>query len=147
MINGIRYDFSSVIIAINGIKFGGVKSLNYSGTLTPGKLRGNRAQVIGRTRGSYDATGSLEVWKAEWRNMLEALGPGFMEQAFGITAAYSELTTPQLAQLDEIVGCRIVKHEDQMSEGEEPLTVKLDLDIMYVVPNGLVPVSPLQFFK
>lgn len=147
LVNGIRYDWSSVLFDINGIKFQGFKSVDYSASLTPGKIRGNRAQVVGRTRGSYDATGSAEVWKADFLNVLAVLGDGFMETSFNITASYSEVTTPNLIITDQLVGCRIVKHSDQGSEGEEPLTVKLDLDMLYIAPNGQVPINPLQFAR
>lgn len=150
LINGIRYDFSSVEIAVGARLFNGVKSLKYSQTLKPGKVRGNRAQVIGRTRGILDADGGLELYRLEFQDLIAVLaqlrpGVGFMEAVFDITATYSEAGQP--VTQDVLQGCRITKHDHDGKEGEEASTVNMDLDIMLVLPGGVAPIGGKQLLR
>ena len=140
LINGHRYDFSSIEFKYK-TKTGpvnrtlGVKSVDYSDSLEPGKVRGNHAQKLGRTRGEYDAEASVELYKTEFDEMLAILGPGYMEQYFDIPVTYAESGSPTTT--DTIVGCRIKKVSNAHSEGGEPLTVKIDLDPSHILRNGL----------
>lgn len=147
MVNGNRYDFSSVQITVPDINrvFEGVKSVGYSDELSPGKLRGNRAQVVGRTRGQYEASANVEMYKSEAQQLIDALGPGYMERSFSITVAYSEPATPDLIIVDTISGCRIKKVEDSGSEGEEAIATKFDLDALLILRNGKAPLAVGQY--
>src|SRR5574343_810760 len=112
LVNGLPYDFSSVeIITPIGI-VNAIKEITYSDTLAPGKVRGTRAQVIGRTRGKYDAEGSLSIYKAEWEDLIAKLAPisglvGFMEVTFPIVVNFSEFFEPRRPNV--LHGCRITK--------------------------------------
>ena len=75
LINGVRYDFSSVELNFNGlIQRAGIKALSYKHSLTPGELRGNRPQLVGRTRGKYEASASFEMFKLEYQSFIAAIG-------------------------------------------------------------------------
>lgn len=145
-INGVRFDFSSIEIIVQGIRFAGIKSLNYSHTLEPGMVYGTSAQKQGRTRGQYSAEGSIEIYKADWGDLLvllTAAGRGFMEQEFTIAAMYSELV-PATIMTDTIVGARIKKPDHSYTEGSDPLTVKCDFDAMYILENLRSPLTTLK---
>jgi len=152
LINGNRSDFSSATIDIAGDKFNGIKSLNYKQTLEPGLVRGNRAQVLGTTRGKHDAEGNVELYLAEYQALLlklSALGAGrfgFMEVKFNITAGYAEGPLDLIVN-DQLIGCRIKSVDRTNAEGSDALTVKVDLHIMYIIENGLMPISATQFLK
>lgn len=148
-INGVRYDFSSVDIKapdVSGaVPVVGFKSLNYKHSLKPGKLKGNKAQPYGRTRGTYEASGDAEVYKSEWDAFTTLLGPGYMERSFQLVASHSEPSLgPDLLIVDQLIGVRITDEEDSKSEGEEPLIVKVTFDIMMLKPNGKSPINPLK---
>lgn len=147
MVNGNRFDFSSVQLTVPDVNrvFEGVKSVGYSDELNPGKLRGNRAQVVGRTRGQYEASANVEMYKSEADAFLAALGPGYMERSFTVTVAFSEPATPDLVVVDVIQGCRIKKVEDSASEGEEAIAVKFDLDVLMILRNGKAPLAVGQY--
>jgi hypothetical protein len=150
LINGLRYDFSSVEITAGARLFNGVKSIKFSQTLEPGKVRGNRSQVLGRTRGPLDSDGSLELYRLEFQDLISVLatlrpGVGFMEAAFDITVTYSEAGTPVIQ--DVLQGCRIKKHENSGQEGGDALTVACDLDIMMVLPGGVAPIGGRQLLR
>lgn len=158
LINGLRFDFSSVTIRIGTQLFNGVKSLKYSQTLEPGIVRGNRSQVIGRTRGPLDSEGSIELYRSEFQDLISALvalptagagALGYMEVPFDITAVYAEVGVPPIT--DVIVGARIKKHELSGQEGGDALTVACDLHVMSILMGGAggVPVAPIgaKFLK
>jgi hypothetical protein len=150
LINGARFDFSSVEISVGGRLFNGVKSLKYSQTLEPGLVRGNRSQVLGRTRGPLDSEGSIELYRLEFQDLIATLamlrpGVGYMEAPFDITATYSEIGSSVVT--DRLQGCRIKKHENSGQEGGDALTVACDLHIMMVLPGGVAPIGGKQLLR
>ena len=158
LINGLRFDFSSATIKVGTQLFNGVKSLKYSQTLEPGIVRSNRSQVIGRTRGILDSEGTIELYRAEFSDLITALASlptsgagalGYMEAAFDITVSYAELLATPVT--DVLVGCRIKKHELSGQEGADALTVSCDLHIMSVLMGGTLglPTTPIgaKFLK
>lgn len=139
MINGHRYDFSSIEVKTKkagGIvtRTLGVKDIDYSDSLEPGKVRGNHAQKVGRTRGEYDAEGSLTLYKQEFDELLDLFGTGFMEQYFDIPVTYAESGSP--TRTDVLSACRIKKIGNTHSEGGEALTIKLELDVGQIIRDG-----------
>jgi hypothetical protein len=142
LINGKRYDHSSVTIKVKGKDYIGIKSINYSDSLEPGKLRGTSAQKLGRTRGEYDGEASFEMYTEEASELLSDIGDGFMEVEFDIVVGYADEGQPTIT--DNIVGCRIKKQEASSSEGSDPNVRKFDLDIMYVKWNGLNPIKNMR---
>lgn len=149
LINGMRHDYSSVEIKLNTLRFNGVKSITYRHSLDPGMLRGNRAGFIGRTRGSYTAEGSIELYRAEYETLIASLtlNPllGYFEAQFDIEVSYSEAFSQLLT--DKCIGCRLKSSEHSNSEGNDPSTVSCDLSIMYLLENGKFPVAPAQLVK
>lgn len=185
-INGVYYDFSSIEIAIPTVGFrldSGFKSIQYDQKLDPGKVHGNgTAQKIGRTRGQYDPSASIEMFLPQWFSLRAALAriapiggtsvaaltnfpgvqeivapatpligaaasaipgnnKGYMEAVFNISASYSE--AGQL-HTDELVGLRITGVSRSHQAGNEPLSVKLDLDPMMIIEDGIAPISKIR---
>jgi hypothetical protein len=148
LINGVRYDFSSVTFNFNGtLQSAGIKALNYKHSLTPGEVRGNRPQVVGRTRGKYEAEGGFEMFKDEYQNFITNLGTGYLEKAFDITACFNDLSNKSLVVMDILRGCRIKSDEDTFSEGGEPQVVKVELSVLSVIRNGLAPFNPAVYLR
>src|SRR5262245_3632205 len=90
LINGRRYDFSSITLNAAGTKLTGFTSIKYSHKLTPKKVMGTHPQPIGRTRGEYEAQGSLTLYRQEMDELRTQLGPGYMEVIFDITVSYAD---------------------------------------------------------
>lgn len=135
LINGHRHDFSSIECSMKGKRQLGLKSLDYGHGLEPGKVSGTSAQKLGRTRGMYEAEGSFEMYLHEWEEFKAVLGDGFMEVPFDITANYAETGQPIIT--DKLAGCRITKvNKSGASDSSDPITVKVELDVMYLLENG-----------
>ena len=104
---------------------------------------------IGRTRGVYEATASLEIYKEDFAILapaIAALPPfGLGEASFLITVMYAELLAP--VSIDALGGCRIIGIDDSHAQGAEGLTVKLDIDPMWISRNGIFLVSPPALLK
>lgn len=150
-INGMRYDFSSIKFMIGGTRYYEVQDISYKDTLAPGSVRGAGAVRRGRTRGVYDAEGSLTLYKQEWENLatdLVALSVGqlgFGEQDFKILCIYSEGISNPAIITDILEGVRIKSPDNSHKEGGDALVVKLDLDIMRIFHNGKTLVSAFPF--
>lgn len=141
LINGQRYDFSSGKFDIAGVKFAeGIKAVSYSEEGKPGKARGARPAVAGMTRGEYDVSGSLEIYKEYLDEFLKALtsqGRGYLEQMFVGTFAYAEYGMP--LTVDVLIGMKLTKLDDSHSEGGDPLVVKADFVAIEMTRNGRRP--------
>lgn len=168
LINGSFFDFSSVNInLVNGVKISGFKSIAYTSEQKPGSVFGNGArQKIGRTPGQHDASGSFELYRPSFLDLVAAIQgpqainnlsaapgafPGIFEVNFPITvsfaegapagAAYSLTALP--TQTDRIIGARITKIDQSHSQGSDALTVKCDFDAMYIAYAGAPPINLL----
>lgn len=140
LINGNRYDFSSLEVDVAGLRIRGITALNYTDELEPGEVYGTSAQIIGRTRGQRRTSGSVTMHRAEADQLIAALGNGFMERSFNIAASYAD--TGQPLTRDELVGCRITRVQKDNAQGSDPTAVTFDLHILDMRHNGVSPVSP-----
>lgn len=145
LINGHKYDFSSISIDLGsqgGIVVG-IKEITFSHSLEPGIVRGTRAEKLARTRGEYDAEGSIVFYAGEHEEFVAALSQnnsvGYMEQSFDITLSYSTPNQPTMSV--KLFGCRITSEEGGGSQGTDPLEVSCDLNIMRVQTNGANPIT------
>ncbi len=148
LINGHRHDFSSAEINVAGRFLNGIKSLDYGHSLEPGELRGNRAALIGRTRGKYGVDASIELYLAEYQELitvLSATGGGYLEASFNITASYNE--AGQALVTDYLIGVRLKKPSKSFNEGGDALSVRCDLHVMELREGGLNALHPKQFFR
>lgn len=150
-INGMRYDFSSVEINLDGVKYVGAKDISYNHSLKPSHIRGTSAVKMGRTRGVYDATAKLTMYEDEAVALIRALNAkgaafqyGFMEVSFLVTIIRAEFgKTPIVSQLQ---GCRITDENAEASEGGEALARAFDLDVMKVLTDTGIEASRRTIF-
>ena len=73
---------------------------------------------------------------------------GYMETPFQGLVQYSTgIINPSEVITDTLAGCRLSSDEDSHSESADGLTVSCDLDIMYILKNGLSALSPEQLLR
>lgn len=139
---GFQHSWSSVEIAIAGIrKVVATKSLKYRDPLQIGKGWGTSPHKIIRTRGQSDPTGTWEVYRAAWDQIMSEIvalggGPqkaGFSEISLPIFVSYGEPSNPALTVQDILLGVRVHSPEGGGQEGTDPLTIPFELDIMRIV--------------
>lgn len=146
IVNGRRYDFSSLEVLTDGIPILGraYKSVGYRESKKPGSVRGNSAIRLGRTRGPYEASGEIEIPKEELDLFLTSITGGgvigYLEAVFEITVAYADLNAPLI--VDHLNGCQITDiDETHASGGDGGLVARCSLDIQALIRNGKLPLS------
>lgn len=150
LINGHRYSFASVEAQFNGLPILGIKSINYSPELMPGKVYGSAPQKIGRTRGKEDSSADFEMLRLEFENLKETLGfqangTGFGESAFDIVVQYAELPNSPVVT-DTLIGNRITKVDLQNADGTDASMAKCTIDPMRILLGNMsiaTPVAPI----
>jgi hypothetical protein len=146
-VNGNRYDYSSVEIQIDGLPILGqeITAISYKHTLKPDGVYGTSPEKLGRTRGRYEAEGTLEINKEAYATLIMALSMdpqfGYMEKSFGATVSYQDVNGPLIT--DDLTGCRLTEDEDSHKSGPEGLTVRCSLDILRITRNGFSPFGGL----
>lgn len=141
LINGNRYDYSSVEITLNGSRVLGISECSYTSALEPGTVFGTGAQILGRTRGQLEESGSMTLYKQEFTELIAALGQGYMEAAFDVTVSYRDTGSPLTT--DVLRGCRITSVADSPAQGSDAIAVSCDLHVMLIERGGLQAVAPL----
>lgn len=139
-INGQRHDSSSVELTIDG-QATPFKSISYKDSLEPGMPRGAGPQVAGRTKGEYEAEGSITFLK-RWANQLRArFGDGFYEHEFEITVVYRDVDGGGVIT-DTIGSCRFKSTSNEI-EGPDGIEEEMELSPMYILWNGIAPITGL----
>ena len=133
-INGNYHDYADIELNFNGLVFAGVKSINYKDTLGRSIVRGTSSVGLGLTKGNYEASGDIELYRnAAW--LLMTL-PGWRQVPGVITVTYiasgplgapTGVIPPVIVDL--IPGVFLTDAEAANSQGEDALTIKLGLKI------------------
>lgn len=136
LINGVRYDFSSIEVVLDpiGRKTIGVQALSYKNALKPGIVRGTSARKNGRTRGQHEPDASITMYKEEADALIDELGDGYGEVPFDIVVNFADEGQPLSTTV--IVGARIVDDGEDFKEGSDALMTKFDLDVMDILKNN-----------
>jgi hypothetical protein len=139
-INGARTSYASITFGVAERTILGIKALNYKDTGEIPKIRGTSGLPVGRTRGTADHEGDVEFYQEEWDELLPILTGGgvwgYMERSWPLRVCYSEISQPEKTVLDILVGVRFFGAEKSNSEGNDALTVKVNLSIMEILWNG-----------
>jgi hypothetical protein len=148
LINGNRFDSSSVTVRINGKKYVAVQSIDYEASVEPGFVFGTSTAVpIGRTRGQLKTdNATIELLREEYSDMLldiQSLAIGFCEANFLITVSFSEAPNALAGtpQIDSLIGCRFKGFGQNVKVGNEALVVRLPFTFMNCLANGVPLIS------
>ena len=147
-VQGFAHDHSSLDIKLNGISSIGVSSIDWNDGLTPGKVFGTAAQRIAVTRGQLESGGSLEMYKEyakEFERQLTTQTPntGLYEIFFPIDVIIVPENGAGQSEIN-LRGVRITKRTFSSSSGSEPLKYKYELDIAYIIVDGVNPITGLR---
>jgi len=145
LINGEYPDWSLVNISIPGFRLLGVGSteLNYSFKNEPGEAEGTQQQVLGLTPGQYRAEGSITLHKRWARELRTVLGNGFLSKLFRMNVQYDMNDGLGVIE-DKLVGCKIKNGENSHKSGSDALVEKIDLYILYYLPDGIQPLNNMR---
>lgn len=153
LINGVRYDYSSILIMPGGLPMVGIQEISYKNTRNPANVFGSLPQRLGTTTGQVTAEASITMLLLEYQNLITQLnalaasqfgaGPfsGFMLACFDIPVQYQYGAGPLIQ--DVIKGCSIKEADRSFKQGPDALVVKIELNPAYVIENGSVPLPVL----
>ncbi len=145
LINGHRYDFSSIEANAGPLSFTNFQAVSYTDKLDPGSQRGQSSKKLGRTRGEYDADGSVTLLKEDTQTLISQLAllgqGGYMEAVWDLNITYSGGLLDLLPQADMLIGCRIIEIGDDHSVGNDVLVNVISLDLMELTRGGLSATS------
>lgn len=136
LINGVRHDFTSINVSINGGRRAlGLTSIDYADPLTPTAVMGNSAQVLAFTRGTQECSASIELLHSEYEQLCKDLGQGYKMKYFDIIVQYREVGSDESKHL--LKSCRIKDDPRSHAQGGDALKVKVDLVLLSIIRNGL----------
>jgi hypothetical protein len=121
-INAVAYDYQNVRISVAGRELEGVVSISYNASLETEKISGSGREDIDETEGHLTIEdGELELHQYEYRNLIEALGDGFLTKKarFDITVTYAHAGEPVI--VDALERCRLKGFGHELSKGDVPM--------------------------
>lgn len=151
LVNGVRWDFSSVTFAANGVPLPGLVSVDYSQELKAGEVYANGSpQMQGATRGQLKPTFAFDILAEEYENFIFALcalngtpGSGYMEVRWDCQIAKQDGIGLNLGPLyiDTARSVKLDKVTKGYKSGPEGLQTKCECSLFYILENGQVPVG------
>ncbi len=145
LINGRRYSFSSIEIAIvrpdgKSEIFIDIDEINYSEGLDIAFVPGTNSAPVCWTAGIYQAEDtSLSMTKSSFQQgVVEAIGNGWMGANLEIVCKYNDVGEPLTK---DVITCRISKAEDAHSFGPDPLKTKMTCKTFLIKRNDITPLE------
>lgn len=141
LINGVRHSFSSIELKFSSttpalvVVTVGVKSINYSRTRNRTMVRGNHPDPLAKTRGENEYKGDIEVYIAEFHQLMTGLGAGYGDVPFQVFVTYTENGFDTIA--DVLNGCTIDTTDASNSQGTDPTARKFELNPIKILFNGV----------
>ena len=144
LFNGRYYSFSSIEVWMGKVTAPQLsfKAINWKTALKPGMGRGTTPNKLIRTRGESEPEGDFEMYVHAWEAFkltLAAQGApliGYGEVEFDIVVQMREEPNLPIATY-MLKSCRCAGEEYSNSSGTDPATVKVTLDVMDILTNGL----------
>jgi hypothetical protein len=135
-VEGFAYDFSRAEINIKTKIYTAFSNVAHNQPLEEGAIRGTKAHVLKRTRGAVGmGEGNLEFSDFEEAvKLVDDFGDGWAEVIFPVLIIYTMKNKPPIKY--ELLGCRLLDHEIDHSEGADGLPATLPFTFMRRKING-----------
>lgn len=135
LINGYLFQFSSIILTVDGKPMQGITAVNYDSSSEQSMFYGNSKTPVAMTKGTASSTGSLTI-PATLRDAFLALVTkggtrGMFDTPFTVTVSYAEEGNP--VTTDILEGCRVSRMSAAHSQGSEPLSVDIELAVPTII--------------
>lgn len=127
LINGMSYDWGSVILSLNGIPVIGVKEICYSERQEVVNNYGAGRFPVSRSKGRITYTAAITLDSVEIEALQRATMGGRLQDIppFDITVQYIQDT--QEIVTHRLLSCQFVSNSREMKEGDKQVLTKLDL--------------------
>lgn len=136
-VNGDQYSATSAIVRLFKDKYVGIRTLNWKEEVPRTPQDGMGGVSIGRTRGVYKASSSIEIIKshgdlliAKLQAKADELGlDGWGDVPFNVEVKLREATPLGLSAID-ILGCKFASSEEGIQTGGEAVVYKVELSVI-----------------
>jgi len=135
---------TSAILRFDAMLISGWTAIDYKSSRAPGKSSYSRSKPQARTRGKMTYTASVTLSEREagvLRDYLAAKGApartGWSETEFTVTLTYFEPSLGPGVQTVVLVAAQATEFDRSISDSDDPLMVKVTLDVMDILENGL----------
>lgn len=136
-VNGDQYSATSAVIRLFKKKYVGVRTINWKEEVPRTPQDGMGGVSIGRIRGVYKASVSVEIIKShgdllifDLQTKADELGlDGWGDVPFNVEAKLREAAPLGLSAID-ILGCKYVTHEEGIQTGGEAVVQKIELSVI-----------------
>jgi hypothetical protein len=141
-----KLDFKCIEFVVAALHIEAVGQVNYEGRVERGELRGTSPFVLGTTRGSYSANGSMSIYIEDMQKLRAALmllpgpGIGYMEKKFLILVTYAEPLSG-VTIVDTLEDVQLVSERSDHSQGNDPLMIQCDIFIRKMKLGGFIPIT------
>lgn len=134
---GTMQGWNSITVNLFGRDVEGISSLSYDDSVEKENVRGVGSMPIGRSRGNYEATASIGLFKEEVDAIQKALAPGKRLQdiaSFDIVVQYDR---NGVIQKDIIHNCEFTNRGVDVSQGDATISTDYELIISHITWNAI----------
>lgn len=136
LINGVEYDWASVVLAINGVPVTGIQAISYGDKQDRANIYGAGRYPVARGSGRISCTAKITLLSSEVvalqsqsiTHRLQDIAP------FDITVSY--LPDAGIIHTDKIRNCQFVENKRDMKEGDMSIPVELELIVSHIEWGG-----------
>ena len=138
-INGRSFDWESIEVQGPGGLIVGAQSVSYKDSAKTENVYGKGRDVKGRSRGNYEASGTLEMLRSDFDELVGSLGADFMGKA-DFTVVVSGANDEGYSFTDILKECVITGNDFTGSQGDAKMPGKCEMNIKKILWNGVEPV-------
>lgn len=138
-VNGRNYDWESIEVMGPGGLIVTAQSVNYKDSAKVEDVYGKGRDKLGRGKGNYEASGTLEMLRPDFDDLVGSLGADYLGKAdFNVTVSFAN--DEGLVATDVLQECVITSQDLTGSQNDAKIPVKLELNIKKILWNGVEPV-------
>jgi len=127
LINGVEYDWASVVLAINGVPVTGIQAISYGDKQDVSNIYGAGRYPVARGKGRITPTAKITLLASEVlaiqsqsiNRRLQDIAP------FDITVTY--MPDSGIIHTDKIRNCQFTENKRDVKEGDMSIGVELEL--------------------
>ncbi|WP_417366892.1 hypothetical protein [Flavobacterium beibuense] len=130
---GTMTGWNNITVNLLGRDLEGITAINYDDTETKENVYGGGKMPVGRSKGNYEATASLTLFKEELDALQGSLPPGKRIQdiaAFDIVVVYERENGT--IQTDIIHNVEFTNNARDVSQGDGTIAVELELIVSHI---------------
>lgn len=144
VINGRKYSWASIEAKVDGLVYKGISEISYKQSLKPAKVGGQGVYPLDRTVGDYEAEGNFTMTIADIEALRAALAAKAPNNSYGLTEfdILIQFDDGVKVHTHKLVRCRMAVEDDGHKRSSDPITEKVDVDVMWIEKDTFRMLAP-----